>query len=645
MTMGEATKTVQNVEEIMRSARAEGAAVKGQFSIDNRAAREKMAAFRLADPWAYGVELFLAAVRKGATWVEMQIASGTFEMAFDGSAFTADDFENMYGNWFAEDNSDPDCRASGQLGLALNTVAALNPDRVEVTSGDGERGVRLLIRPGKEEIIEFMDEAPTVTRIQVRPDVPFGENISPGAGAARTIELLEKSCCHAACDLTINGKAHSFGFSLPKATVRLPFEDGQLCGVALVSPLCGSGGIRLLVEDIVVETMPLPKDCDGVVVLIRDERLRRDFSSKKIIRNAVFETAVRRAEETAAAAVLQIPNKRVQLSVFDGGYGGTPASLIKVVAAAGFENGRMIPMDLSTFAPPSLYLTSESAAADALFQRLKWMPRPLVMAAWFAVLLLTLVLIIRIKDSSGFGVSFLLVVFMVVLLTMLLTVSAFDRTGARRALRRRTVRLDTDRRSLEDALKNQGIAPSGMMTIGKFFAGKPSGTLRIKGEIAAKSRDPVRDRDVFADLWTVTKTKTLRFQASRLFSLHPDGYDNTTVTVDLSDGVWIEGPYHREVDLPVLVPVVKRNVAEWAKKQKVYGFFVGGKQFRNDAVDALNAVFKSAQGIVLQEGDRVEIIAPSGTWTCDLDGSRQLKLKGKAAQPLLVRKLSHQEIS
>ena len=97
----------------------------GAFTISPREARRKLSEFQHQDPHRYILLLISAAIEGGASYIEISDSRKSLTMAFDGRAYTRDQFEKLYQDIFGGKLDE-----ATKLGLGLAGV----PEGAEVVS-------------------------------------------------------------------------------------------------------------------------------------------------------------------------------------------------------------------------------------------------------------------------------------------------------------------------------------------------------------------------------------------------------------------------------------------------------------------------------------------------------------------------------
>lgn len=122
---------------------------RGEFTLDEQRAREKMAKFQRADPRAYVLSLVAAAHACGARSVLFDPGAHETRVCFDGRSYDAEDFEQLFGAQFTSAHSDR-LDARKELALAVHSACALEPRHVTVRSGR----CRYTLTPSREPSLE-----------------------------------------------------------------------------------------------------------------------------------------------------------------------------------------------------------------------------------------------------------------------------------------------------------------------------------------------------------------------------------------------------------------------------------------------------------------------------------------------------------
>lgn len=268
----------------------------GEFTLDRAKAREKMRRFQLADPRAYVLELVQAASLKGCTWVTFEIDSRDMIMELDGRPFTTADFDDIYGAVLTR-RHDPDVLARRQLALGVCSAMALRPAFIEVESGDGQQGARLILRPDAEDVLEATQTSRAGTRIHVRERFTMGTFSAYFKNLAGTLaeeQLLRARCAHASFGIGLEGTRIDRGLVLHEGAVldEIAIESEHARGVCGLRPSGDGVPVVRLVKDGVLVTeheLSTARFPARFVALVQDHALRKDVSQGDIVRDESYD--------------------------------------------------------------------------------------------------------------------------------------------------------------------------------------------------------------------------------------------------------------------------------------------------------------------------------------------------------------------
>ena len=270
------------VAAMIERLRADGAAEPGTFTIDRAEAHRQMAAFQLPDKALYVLDLVQLAVCKQATRLELDHVGRRLRLSFDGAPITAEDVALAHSTlFFPTADSAPPVRARARLALALGMVTARGA-RLELTSGDGRRGERLVVEGGPEQVDEVSDVGPG-TRIEL--DFVDG---SPEA----ELTLLRERVRFASLPILLNGERLDAGFELRDAFVKTACDTEEApCQMGF--EIRRRGGRMLLVTDgVLLAEHAIDNTRDGFVALVEASSLRRDLSGWELVRDDRFDAVV-----------------------------------------------------------------------------------------------------------------------------------------------------------------------------------------------------------------------------------------------------------------------------------------------------------------------------------------------------------------
>ncbi len=270
----------------------------GDFTLDRDKAREKMRQFQLAEPNRYVLELVQAAVLKGATRIDFHIDADDMRMRFDGRPFDRKDFEALYSSLFARmRNAENDARQ--HLAVGLNAAMALNPRYVRVDSGQGDAGIRLELRAGKDDrVTERIGEERTVIHVKARfrPGLVVGF-FRDMKGTIPEEKLLRTHCARARTKIYLDGQSINQGYELSGAIAVQPIEAKGVHGLVGFNPAQTEGasiewikhGVWITTHDFHpsrdqawVEALGL-RTYPGLTAVVEADALRMDFSRQNVV--------------------------------------------------------------------------------------------------------------------------------------------------------------------------------------------------------------------------------------------------------------------------------------------------------------------------------------------------------------------------
>jgi len=289
-----------------------------RFGIDPQAAREKMRAFQLVDPYRYVLELVQAAHLLGAARINAWVDLDRFTLKFDGDPLTARDFVDLYAAAL-RDAHDPRARALKHLAIGLGAAEGLSPRSVEIESGGAFTGVRVRIVPGKDDLVDdtFVPERPG-TRVVVRTGrvsraaLQKAQRLATGDFPER--EFLRTQCMYSDRHITLDGTPVSFGRTLGNDHswfdhVDVFDEPGTgLRGILGLKLSHGPSTVTLLQHGVRVLDHRLAHRPYIVRAIVEVDVLRKNISQSDFVRDAAWErlidTTLLDAEHRALAQVM-----------------------------------------------------------------------------------------------------------------------------------------------------------------------------------------------------------------------------------------------------------------------------------------------------------------------------------------------------
>lgn len=289
------------LDDLIEALKAEGRVdSKGRFTLDREKARSKMQRFQLAEPLHYLLLLVEAAALKGATHLRFDIDTDDMHLRFDGDPFTREDFDRLYEALLGEDGGTPGpaFAARQALAIGLNAASALTPERITVTSGDGERGARLTVTADGADEFGDLQPAPTETHVQLKEplgSVSAGEIVRWMTGKLAEVEILKDRCRYGQRRITVNGAEVARGLYVPEALIAVPIVGETFEGL-----------VGLLAHDVTPSTMDVVKDDvwitthaladeglpGGLRATVHSGAFTKDVSQRNVVKDAAWAQVV-----------------------------------------------------------------------------------------------------------------------------------------------------------------------------------------------------------------------------------------------------------------------------------------------------------------------------------------------------------------
>jgi hypothetical protein len=260
----------------------------GQFTLDRKVAREKMARYQFRDPAEYVLALVRCAVLKGASRVDVHVDADDVRLSFDGRPLSLVDLEELYGSLLASDRA-ADVRARRQLALGLNAASSLQPQFARVVSGDGRSSVELECRPGEDDRFGPCEAQPAGTRIHVKArlrDVFRGRR-------GRIEELVASRCIWSPVPIHLNESRVSRGLRPLDVVDAVDLQVPGFRGAAGLCPEPGEGRVDWIMDGVQICSQGLDRRPEGFrAVVDGSERLDLDVSQSDVVRNEAWAEAM-----------------------------------------------------------------------------------------------------------------------------------------------------------------------------------------------------------------------------------------------------------------------------------------------------------------------------------------------------------------
>jgi hypothetical protein len=302
--------TMAKVDQLIASLAADGEVEsKGEFTLDREKAKVKMRQFQLAEPDRYVLLLVQAAILKGAENIVFDIDTDDMRMSFDGEPFSAADVDELYTSLFGG-KRDRTIRARRELAMALNAAMGLNPRYVVLESGDGERGIRLELRPEQEDVVEAVDGMAAGTRIHVKDQFRAGlliRFVRDLRGEILEEKRLREHCKWASVAITLDGELISQRVPLARAIGRVELRGKDATGVAGFEP-DGEwrARVQVLNNGVWLAEHELPEFPPGFRAVVDGTELEKDVSQTDVVRNAAYHRLRGALRKAAQASIVQV---------------------------------------------------------------------------------------------------------------------------------------------------------------------------------------------------------------------------------------------------------------------------------------------------------------------------------------------------
>jgi hypothetical protein len=292
-TDGNSYAQLPAVERLIQELAAGGSEPEeGKFTLAREEALAKMKKFQFAEPRRYVLELTRAAVLKKATRIEFAIDADDMRMTFDGEPFTKEDFDLLFNAVFTR-RGDPSIRARAGLALGINAAFALEPRRIRVTSGDGNKGAVCEFRPGQPDRIDDHPPGFEGTEIHVKSPVKLGNMGRFVKNLARQLpeeRIIKDQCRFAAVEVILDGKRVSEGIEvLAEVPGSIPIQGKGIRGYGGYWGNPNEKSLVHLVQDgVTITSHRIDLYPSGFVAVVESDRLTMDLSHQDVVRDEVY---------------------------------------------------------------------------------------------------------------------------------------------------------------------------------------------------------------------------------------------------------------------------------------------------------------------------------------------------------------------
>jgi hypothetical protein len=282
----------------------------GSFTLDPRKAREKLAAYQLAEPDRFVLLMVEAAhLLHRCKGVAFTIDTRCTKAVFEGVELCTSDLHGCFDALFIDVASlDPErarqMRGRQRLALALNTALGLGNVRIEMTSMirgellvhavlDSEGRVRVREQPSASATSSFVVEIHQPSRWHEQRD------------------LLRREARYGTMPIHLNGTRIDQGPSagLVHAVDIRDVADQVVgrVGWCAAQARRESGGVAFVANGVVIETYRAPEQPIGVLALLDADDLQRDISHAKLQRDEAFFQRVAAVSTICLPLVRHVP--------------------------------------------------------------------------------------------------------------------------------------------------------------------------------------------------------------------------------------------------------------------------------------------------------------------------------------------------
>lgn len=277
----------------------------GEFVIDQHRAREKLAAFQLADPQHFVCLLVEAAhLFEGCTGVAYTIGARQTDVVLRGATLGHAELEGLLESLMVSAPVGPGgdrVRACQALAMAINTALGFDHRGIElVASHQDGRAARLAFDASGERTLELAADCHVFesVRLSVRERL-----LEPGRGKSneRRRSALRTRCRYSTLPIAVDGNLLRAGLDLAESQPIL--VEGDDLGVVGWDPwrVGRPGMLRFVANGVLLESFRVRRWPRGVVGIVDASALGRDLSRGKVARGQGFDARVLAAHDVAMA--------------------------------------------------------------------------------------------------------------------------------------------------------------------------------------------------------------------------------------------------------------------------------------------------------------------------------------------------------
>jgi hypothetical protein len=263
----------------------------GSFTLDPQKAREKLAAYQLAEPERYVLFLVEAAhLLPNCTNVAFTIDSVSTQVVFDGVELRGDELEGCFDALFVDvDGHDPESarriRARQRLALAINTALGLPDARVEMHSTiAGEASVRVAFDAGRRVQTNTLPGASSTSSLVVELHHVANSELQQTA--------LRDDTRYATVPIQLDGVRIGAGRAELCAVIEMRDAEDRVVGQVgwcAAQARLGLGSVMLMANGVTIEMIDHhPGVTTGMVALADASDLARDISQSKLQHDEAF---------------------------------------------------------------------------------------------------------------------------------------------------------------------------------------------------------------------------------------------------------------------------------------------------------------------------------------------------------------------
>lgn len=294
----------------------------GSFTLDPKAALEKLREFQLRDPTRFVLSWVRAAVLLGASRIDIEIDADDVWLRFDGEQLSAADFEVLWSS-VAGRRGSARVRACRELALGINGAFTWEARAVEVRSGELQVGF------DREFAMTNARVAASEPGNCIHAKRPLGwdlvrRRMLDSRGELPEELLLAQACAHAAVPIYLEGKQlNPTPDELPNAWLRVAIDDDERRGWLWLRPGERSQ-LRVLIAGVEVALVDLPFGGGCVEALVDDPLLPLDLSQEKAVEGERWQALLACVSRSRWVAWFILATREGWPHVRPVGFGGVP---------------------------------------------------------------------------------------------------------------------------------------------------------------------------------------------------------------------------------------------------------------------------------------------------------------------------------